>query len=147
MIPKYRKAFNENFTQEAYEALLKETNEKFNYTPKFKIAETPVFIANQLKERLIEACNDIMKVINQLNFKALTEGAFFYESMKVPNEDEHSKFIQFDFGICLDENGEPTPKLIELQGFLHCISIRIFWENFIKNITIYQNTLPFTLLG
>ena len=37
--------------------------------------------------------------------------------MRVPNEDEHSKFIQFDFGICLDENGELTPKLIELQGF------------------------------
>jgi len=117
MIPKYRKAFNKNFTQEAYEALLKETNEKFNYVPKFKIAETPVFIPNQLRERLIEACNDIMKVINQPNFKALTEGAFFDENMRVPNEDEHSKFIQFDFGICLDENGDPTPKLIELQGF------------------------------
>lgn len=117
MILKYRKAFNENFTQEAYEALLKETNEKFNYTPKFKIAETPVFIPNQLRTRLIEACDDIMKVINQPNFKALTEGAFFDESMRVPNEDDHSKFIQFDFGICLDENGEPTPKLIELQGF------------------------------
>jgi hypothetical protein len=117
MISKYRKGFNENFTQEAYEALLKETIDKFNYAPKFKIAETPVFIPNQLKERLIEACNDIMKVINQPNFKALTEDAFFDESMRVPNEDEHSKFIQFDFGICLDENGEPTPKLIELQGF------------------------------
>lgn len=117
MILKYRKAFNENFTQEAYEALLKETNEKFNYTPKFKIAETPVFIPNQLRTRLIEACDDIMKVINQPNFKDLTEGAFFDESMRVPNEDEHSKFIQFDFGICLDENAEPTPKLIELQGF------------------------------
>lgn len=117
MIPKYRKAFNENFTKEAYEALLKETVEKFNYTPKFKIAETPVFIPNALKERLIEACNDIMKVINLPDFKAMTEGAFFNENMRVPNEDEHSKFIQFDFGICLDENGELTPKLIELQGF------------------------------
>jgi hypothetical protein len=117
MIPKYRKAFNENFTQETYEALLKETAETFNYTPKFKIAETPVFIPNALKERLIEACNDIMKVINQSDFKDMTEGAFFNENMRVPNEDEHSKFIQFDFGICLDENGEPTPKLIELQGF------------------------------
>lgn len=117
MIPKYRKAFNENFTQETYQAFLKETAEKFNYTPKFKIAETPVFIPNALKERLIEACNDIMKVINQPDFKAMTEGAFFNENMRVPNEDEHSKFIQFDFGICLDENGEPTPKLIELQGF------------------------------
>jgi hypothetical protein len=122
MIPKYRKAFNEQFTQEAYEALLKETIQKFNHTPKFKIAETPVFIPNALKQRLIEACNNIMKVINQPDFKTLTKGAFFEENMRVPNEDEHSKFIQLDFGICLDANGEPTPKLIELQGFpsLYC---------------------------
>ena len=122
MIRNYRKAFNEHFTQEAYEALLKETIQKFNHTPKFKIAETPIFIPNALKQRLIEACNDIMKVIDQPNFKALTEGAFFDETMRVPNEDEHSKFIQLDFGICMDEKGEPTPKLIELQGFpsLYC---------------------------
>lgn len=117
MISKYRNVFNAQFTQEKYDALLKETIEKFNHTPKFKIAETPVFIPNLLKERLIEACHDIMKVINQPNFKALTEGAFFEDSMRVPNEDEHSKFIQFDFGICLDDDGNPTPKLIELQGF------------------------------
>jgi len=117
MISKYRKAFNQNFTQEAYEALLKETTEKFNYAPKFKIAETPVFIPQLLKERLITACDDIMAVINRPDFKTLTEGAFFDDSMRVPNETEHSKFIQFDFGICLDENGDPTPKLIELQGF------------------------------
>lgn len=117
MISKYRNVFNAQFTQEKYDALLKETIEKFNHTPKFKIAETPVFIPNLLKERLIEACHDIMKVINQPNFKTLTEGAFFEDSMRVPNEDEHSKFIQFDFGICLDDDGNPTPKLIELQGF------------------------------
>ncbi|HEX9828184.1 MAG TPA: hypothetical protein VGA80_16410 [Flavobacteriaceae bacterium] len=117
MVPKYRKAFNKHFTQEAYDALLKETIQKFNHTPKFKIAETPVFIPNALKQRLIEACNDIMKVINQPDFKTLTEGAFFDENMRVSNEDGHSKFIQLDFGICLDENGNPTPKLIELQGF------------------------------
>ncbi|MFC4723494.1 hypothetical protein ACFO5O_14250 [Geojedonia litorea] len=117
MIPDYRQAFNTNFTEETYQALLNDISQKFNYVPKFKIAETPIFIPNQLKQRLIEACNDIMAIINQPNFKSLTEGAFFEDKMKVPNEDEHSKFIQLDFGICLDDNGEATPKLIELQGF------------------------------
>ncbi|RIA08846.1 hypothetical protein OE09_0669 [Flavobacteriaceae bacterium MAR_2010_72] len=117
MIPKYRQAFNSNFTEDKYQAFLDDINQKFGYVPKFKIAETPIFIPNQLKHRLIEACNDIMAVINQPNFKSLTEGAFFEDKMRVPNEDDHSKFIQLDFGICLDDNGEPTPKLIELQGF------------------------------
>jgi hypothetical protein len=122
MLEKYRKAFNSEFKQETYEALLNDVSQKFNFTPKFKIAETPIFIPIALKKRLVNACNDIISVINQPNFKTLTDGAFFDEKMRVPNEDEHSKFIQLDFGICLDENGEPTPKLIELQGFpsLYC---------------------------
>jgi hypothetical protein len=117
MIKKYRNAFNKAFTQKGHEALLNDINQTFKYVPKFKIAETPIFIPDALKKRLIDACNDIMTVINQPNFKDLTDGAFFDEKMRVPNEDEHSKFIQLDFGICLDNNGEPTPKLIELQGF------------------------------
>ncbi|WOD44224.1 hypothetical protein [Hwangdonia lutea] len=122
MIEKYRKAFNNNFKQETYQALLHSINQKFDYTAPFKIAETPIFIPNALKKRLVDACNDIMSVINQPNFKTLTEGAFFDTKNKIPNEDEHSKFVQLDFGICLDEQGEPTPKLIELQGFpsLYC---------------------------
>ncbi|MEO8773896.1 MAG: hypothetical protein ABI263_02410 [Gelidibacter sp.] len=117
MIASLRKAFNAQFTEEKYENMLSDIVAKFKYAPKFKIAETPVFIPKELKKKLVEACEDIMKVIDQPNFKVLTEGAFFTNSTKVPNEDEHSKFIQLDFGVCLDENGELTPKLIELQGF------------------------------
>ncbi len=117
MIPANRKAFNAQFTEEKYQTLLNDIIESYNYKPAFKICETPAFIPKALKERLVTACNDVMKVINQPNFKELTEGAFFDDSMKVPNEDAQSKFIQLDFGICLDYDGTLTPKLIELQGF------------------------------
>ena len=132
MIPKYRKAFNSQFSQDTYDALMNDVIQSFDYTPKFKIAETPVFIPALLKKRLIEACNDIMSVINQPNFKSLTEGAFFDEKMKVPNEDDHSKFVQFDFGICLDDEGNPTPKLIELQGFPSLYFFQDFMEKMYK---------------
>ena len=132
MIPKYRKAFNSQFSQDTYDALMNDVIQSFDYTPKFKIAETPVFIPALLKKRLIEACNDIMSVINQPNFKSLTEGAFFDEKMKVPNEDDHSKFVQFDFGICLDDKGHPTPKLIELQGFPSLYFFQDFMEKMYK---------------
>lgn len=117
MVENYRKAFNAQFTEKKYEALLKDIAQKFNYEPQFKISETPVFISNALKTHLMTACNDIMQVINQPNFKELTKDAFFDASVVVPNEDEQSKFIQLDFGICKDENGNLIPKLIELQGF------------------------------
>jgi len=117
MIHDYRKTYNANFSEEKYNAFLKDINASFNYEVQFKIAETPVFIDKNLKQKLIDACNDIMSVINRPNFKELTNGAFFDVNTIVPNEDEHSKFVQLDFGICKNENGELTPKLIELQGF------------------------------
>ena len=77
MIEKYRKAFNAQFTEETYQTLLNDVIQKFNHTPKFKIAETPIFIPNALKERLVAACNDIMSVINQPNFISCCKLAFF----------------------------------------------------------------------
>lgn len=117
MIHKQRKLYNENFTDKKYQLFLEDIANVNNYVPKFKIAETPVFIPKELKSKLVAACNDIMQVINQPNFKELTNGAFFDEDRIVPNEDENSKFIQLDFGICKDGKGNLVPKLIELQGF------------------------------
>jgi len=117
MIAKLRQAFNAQFTVEKYAGMLADIHTQFNYTPKFKIAETPVFIPKALQQQLVEACDNIMKVINQPDFKDLTDGAFFKERMRVPNEDAQAKFLQLDFGVCLNEKGELTPKLIELQGF------------------------------
>ncbi|TXD83321.1 hypothetical protein ESY86_10270 [Subsaximicrobium wynnwilliamsii] len=117
MIPKNRKAYNAHFSEEKYKAFLADINAQFDYTVQFKIAETPAFIPKTLQDKLVAACDDIMKVINQPNFKELTDGAFFDKNTIVPNEDAQSKFIQLDFGICKDEHGELTPKLIELQGF------------------------------
>ena len=117
MIKTIRDAYNTNFSEDKYNVFLKDIDSSFNNKVKFKIAETPVFLPKALKEKLIEACNDIMQVINKPNFKQLTDGAFFDANTIVPNEDEHSKFIQLDFGICKEEDGNLTPKLIELQGF------------------------------
>ena len=117
MIPKNRQIYNANFSQEKYNAFLEDTYNAFKHKTGFKIAETPVFIPSELKSKLIEASNEIMEVINQPNFKELTNGAFFDPNTIVPNEDEHPKFIQLDFGICQDADGNLTPKLIELQGF------------------------------
>ena len=141
MIPNYRKAFNSQFTEDKYQNLLKDIIETYEYTPKFKICETPAFIPKELKEQLVTACDDIMKVINQPNFKKLTEGAFFDNSMRVPKEDAQSKFIQLDFGICLDDQGQPTPKLIELQGFP---SLYFFQELLGRMYKKHYDTIPET---
>ncbi len=117
MIKPYREAFNKHFTQEKYQAFLAKINKEFNYEAPFRIAETPVFIPKLLKERLLEACQDINKVLNRPDFKELTKEAIKLPEHIVPDEDYQSRFLQMDFGICIDEEGNYTPQLIELQGF------------------------------
>ena len=117
MIQSKRQLYNSAFSDEKYQAFLNDIYREYNHKPPFKIAETPLFIPKDLKMKLIAACNDVMKVINQDNFKELTQGAFFDPNTIVPNEDNVSKFIQLDFGICKDDEGNLVPKLIELQGF------------------------------
>ncbi len=112
-----RKAFNEKFTPEKYQAFLNEVNSVWDKPVRFRVAETPVFATNELKEQLMEACNEIYKTIKREDFKALTDRSLEHPSLNVPNENDHTHFLQMDFGVCMDANGEIVPQLIEIQGF------------------------------
>lgn len=116
MISQIRKAYNEEFTSEKYQTFLEDIHQQHNHVPPFRIAETPIFVSKKLKHRIIEACEEITDSICQADFKEKTQGALDM-SIEVPNEDEHTLFLQMDFGICKDENGDLIPKLIEVQGF------------------------------
>lgn len=116
MISKIRTQYNQAFTQEKYQQFLDWIATQYDHRAPFPIAETPVFVPQQLKERLIQACEEITDVIVQPNFKELSESAVL-AGQRMPSETPHTTFLQMDFGICLDENGDHIPKLIEVQGF------------------------------
>jgi hypothetical protein len=109
-----RKAYNAAFTEEKYQAFLDDIATRFNHRPPFRIAETPIFIPNDLKARLIEACDEISEVLIRPDFMEMTQASI---ELNVPNEPNHSLFVQMDFGIVRDENGDLMPQLIETQGF------------------------------
>ena len=115
MISKLREEFNASFTQQKYEDMLQSISDDFNYSPTFRIAETPFFISDELKEQLISGFNDVVAFIKENSFKELTDRALEL-NRKVPNEDNHTTFLAVDFGIC-EEEGKTIPKLIEVQGF------------------------------
>ncbi|MDX2245295.1 MAG: hypothetical protein SF052_00855 [Bacteroidia bacterium] len=117
MIPSLRESFNREFTPEKYQQFLHSVYSAYNHRPPFRIAETPVFIPNLLNKRIAEACKEINAVICQPDFKAKTQNAIRPPMPFVPGEDDHTQFLQMDFGICRDEQGELTPQLIEIQGF------------------------------
>jgi hypothetical protein len=115
MILKLREEFNNAFTQEKYEDMLQSISDDFNYSPTFRIAETPFFISETLKNKLVSGFNDVVSFIKEKSFKNLTNKALEL-NRKVPNEDNQTTFLAVDFGIC-EEEGKLIPKLIEVQGF------------------------------
>ncbi|HET9277127.1 MAG TPA: hypothetical protein VFN95_03055 [Flavitalea sp.] len=116
MIPALRKAYNETFTTEKYEAFLRDLDSKHPGAIEFRVAETPVFVSNEFSRKMIDACESIVDFIKAPNFKTLTERSIpVHESMA--NENERSHMIAFDFGVCTNDQGELEPQLIEMQGF------------------------------
>jgi hypothetical protein len=116
MIPSIRKAFNNEFTEEKYQAYLNDLNSVHPGAIEFRVAETPVFVPKDFTGKMIDACEAIIDLITDPRFKSLTSKAI-PSDVKVPNENNHSHFIAFDFGICENENNEIEPQLIEMQGF------------------------------
>ena len=117
MIEKIRAEYNRKFTQEKYAVFLQGLEDKYHCKPLFRVAESPLFIPPLLKERLLEACELINEVVARPDIKSFTQSALYNDSLIVPNEDDHTTFLQMDFGVCLDDNGDPMPQLIEIQGF------------------------------
>lgn len=116
MIPSLRAAFNQAFTEEKYQAFLKDLYSGFGHEIEFRIAETPVFIPLQLRTRIFEACDHIIDVISNPDFHQKTDRAI-PPGKNVPHEDKQTQFLAIDFAVCEDEAGELTPQLIEMQGF------------------------------
>ncbi len=142
MIEKFRKQFNTEFSAEKYQQFQDDIASDFDYLPTFRMAETPFFISNELKNQLIEGCNDVIALIQQENFNELTEKALELNT-KVPNQDNHTTFLAIDFGIC-EEDGETIPKLIEVQGFPSLYNYQfILYEKFKKHFPFIEALTPF----
>ena len=115
MIPSQREKYNGQFNTEKYQTFITDLESGYLEIP-FRVAETPVFIPKALKEKLIAAGEEIIKLIKLPNFKDLTAPSI-PSDWNVPHENDHPHFLTFDFGICKNKAGELTPMLIEMQGF------------------------------
>jgi len=115
MISKYRKQFNQEFSQEKYDQFKEILKQKSGVEPSFRISESPLFLTNEFKDKLIDASESIIDQIKALSSETLQKA--IPENCKVPNDTHQPHFFTIDFGICKSENGEIEPQLIELQAF------------------------------
>ena len=139
MVPHLRAAFNDAFTRAKYEAFLKDLHSHYPGAIEFRIAETPVFVPVGFARQLTETCEYIIDIITDPEFKQLTERAI-PDSDRVAGENGHSHFLAFDFGVCIDENGNYQPQLIELQGFASLYGFQVFYPDlFRQHFVIPEN--------
>ncbi|HRE38685.1 MAG TPA: hypothetical protein PK092_09575 [Chitinophagaceae bacterium] len=116
MIASLRKSFNDNFTKEQYEKFLNDLHNVHPGQVDFRVAETPLFVPKDFTGKILDACESIVDIIIDPQFRELTKNAIPKE-LRVPGEEGLPDFIAFDFGICINEAGEYEPQLIEMQGF------------------------------
>jgi len=131
MVPALRKAFNEAFTKEKYEAFLADLQSKHPGAIEFRVAETPEFIPQDFGGKIIDTCEHIIDLILDPKFKEITERSI-PKTDRVPNETAHTHFIAFDFGVCLNEKGELEPQLIEMQGFPTLYGFQIYYPEVLR---------------
>ncbi|MFT4154290.1 hypothetical protein [Parafilimonas sp.] len=125
MIPGLRNTFNADFTQKKYADYLGDMNALHPGGIEFRLAETPIFADKAFTKKMLDACESIVDVIVQPDFKQLTANAV-PEGLQVLNENGHSHFIAFDFGICENADGELEPQLVEMQGFPTLFAYQVF---------------------
>jgi hypothetical protein len=139
MIPALRKEFNDNFSAEKYESFLKDINGIHPDAIEFRLAETPVFVPRDFTKKMLDACESIVDIIADPKFKELTKNAI-PKNLQVPGENDHSHFIAFDFGVCINESGEYEPQLIEMQGFPTLFAYEVLLDDiYRKHFSIPDN--------
>ncbi|CAG5016467.1 hypothetical protein DYBT9275_05561 [Dyadobacter sp. CECT 9275] len=131
-----RKLFNESFTEAKYNQFVSAIENEYPGQLDFRIAESPVFIPEELRAKLTEACDEMMEVICAENFISKTSRAV-PPGLCVPNENSHTSFLALDFAICRDDTGNLIPQLIELQGFPSIFGYQAYLsESFMRHFSI-----------
>ncbi|MBL0359347.1 MAG: hypothetical protein IPP72_21900 [Chitinophagaceae bacterium] len=126
-----RQVFNSNFTEGKYAACLKKIEDLHPGALDFRNAETPIFVPKDFTRKMLAACEDIIDVIVQPDFKLLTERSI-PKDITVPNETGYADFVVFDFGVCENEKGQLEPQLIEMQGFPTLFAFQAYHTKFTR---------------
>lgn len=146
-----REKYNKNFRTEVFDSFIDDINLSTGNRLDFKVSETPLFLDNKLTCELINAGDEVLKLIQTKKFMDRSVKALPKE-LVVPHEDKHPIFLQIDFGIAKDQNGKFIPQLIELQGFPSLYAYQAFLEKKVReyfdipqDFTAYYNNLTYEM--
>ena len=117
MILPLRKQFNTGFTPEKYQTFLRRIDEACGTHVEFRLSETPCFFPKTLLDRMAEDGKVLIRQLVESPEYLARSNSSIPEEFRVPNEPAHPMFVQVDFGVVRNADGELEPKLVELQAF------------------------------
>jgi hypothetical protein len=132
------------FTPEAYERFLHDIHPEFQPEIDFRIAETPVFVDQELKASVYRMFEDIRDHLVAPGFLQKMD-ASIPAHLKVPNEASKPTFVCIDLAVCQDEaTGQLIPQLIEMQGVasLYCYQHRLC-QAYKRHLPVPQHLTPY----
>jgi hypothetical protein len=117
MIPALREAFNRNFRPEIYQQLLKKLQASAGAPIAFRVSETPCFFPKALLDQMAGYGRDlVLQLVNNPEYLRASD-VTVPARYNVANESPRPMFLQVDFGLVRNAEGELEPKLVELQAF------------------------------
>jgi len=131
MIEPIRQAFLDAFDPAVYDRFVNDIHQNNHESLVFRVSESPLFLSDNLTDKLIAASMDVLDVVKQKDYSSKVENAI-PPGMNVAGETDHTHFLQVDFAICRDETGELSPQLIELQGFPSLYSFQCYLDGKIR---------------
>ena len=123
MDPRFRSLFNAQITPELYDWYQRELSRRLDSTFEFRLAESPVFLPDDFKARIVDAAEAIVAQLSDPARIALMKRAI-PARWDTPGMDALPNLTQVDFAV-VRENGALVPKLIELQGFPSLTALQV----------------------
>jgi len=147
MIPSLRADFNSRFTPEKYQTLLTTLEQRCGTPVKFRVSETPCFFPFDLLGEMSHAGEELIRqLVDSRDYHAQSEASIPPE-FNVPREDSHPTFIQVDFGLVRDRDGNLRPKLVELQAFPSLYAYQSVLAQTYKDVYDLDPSLNYLLSG
>jgi hypothetical protein len=117
VISELRKDFNEKFSTQKYEDLLRLAEEGCGVRVEYRVAETPVFLPQELLEKMAEAGADLTQALLQNAEYLAAARKAIPSGYDVAGESTHPHFLTADFALVRDAQGNLEPRLVEIQAF------------------------------
>lgn len=116
MDPRYRERFNETYSDEDYKAFLAAFEARVGCAIPYRVAETPFFVPDALRDRLAVHAREILAQVTEPGLVARMKRAI-PPQLDVPHMTPQPDCVQIDFAIVKNEDGSLDGRVVELQAF------------------------------